>query len=132
MKRKMKKYEEEVEKGILWKDTKRYFGFPISFTKYSLDRERLYVDSGFLTSETNEVLLYRILDVKSSRSIWQRICGVGTVTLYNADKSDSVLELENIRRPHQIRRYISELVEMQRKANGITGKEIIGSVDAED
>ena len=32
-----------VEDEILWKDRKRYFGLPISFTVYSFDGNRLYI-----------------------------------------------------------------------------------------
>ena len=78
-------------------------------------------------SPSPEDLLYRILDIKSSRTLWQKIFGVGTITLYNADKSDGVLKLENIKDPNGVRRYISDLVEKQRKANGVAGREIIGS-----
>ena len=32
----------------LWKDRKRYFGMPISFTKYALSEDRLFISVGLL------------------------------------------------------------------------------------
>ena len=78
---------EVVEKEIPWADRKRILGMPISFTRYSIDEERLYVKKGLLRTELNEILLYRILDVRSTQTLWQRIFGVGTLTLYSADQS---------------------------------------------
>lgn len=124
----------ECKEKILWKDKKRHLGMPISFTKYAVDGERLYLDKGFFTTESNEILLYRILDIKTKRTLWQKICGVGTVTLYSADQSDRVLELKNIKKPKDVHHFISELVEKRRQERGIAGREMVGSgsVSAED
>ena len=115
------------QEEILWSDTKRWLGMPLTFTKYQVDNDRLYCKTGFLKTETNEILIYRILDIKSSRTLWQKICGVGTVTLFCSDKSDGILELKNIRKPDQVRRFLSELVETRRAETGIKGREIFGA-----
>ena len=41
----------------LWKDRKRYFGMPLSFTRYCLSEDRLFVSEGFLNLKDDEVLL---------------------------------------------------------------------------
>ena len=115
------------EEEILWADTKRWLGMPLTFTKYQVDKNRLYCKTGFLKTETNELLLYRILDIKSSQSLGQRIFGVGTVTLFCSDKSDGVMELRNIRKHEQVRKFLSNLVETRRNEAGVTGREIYGS-----
>ena len=33
---------------FLWKDRKRYFGLPLSFTRYCLSEDRLFISEGFL------------------------------------------------------------------------------------
>ena len=48
------------EEEILWADTKRWLGLPWTFTKYRADHDRLYRKDGFLKTETDETLLYRI------------------------------------------------------------------------
>lgn len=115
------------EHKILWNDRRRRMGMPLSFVKYSVDKERLYLEKGLFTTTTDELLLYRILDIKTKRTLWQKIFGVGTVTLYSADQSDRVLELKNIKKPKEVHHFISELVENRRKEYGIAGREMVGS-----
>lgn len=95
----------------LWKDRKRYFGLPISFTRYALSEDRLFLSVGFLNIKDDEVLLYRVRDIDTSRSLWQRIFGVGTVTVMSSDKSMPNLVLKNVRDPLFVKELIHQQVE---------------------
>lgn len=117
----------EEEYQPLWKDRKRILGMPITFTKYEVTANRLINSKGLLHTETNELLLYRILDIKMSRSLWQKIFGVGTIVLYCADQSHSTFALENIKKPNAVRKFLSKLVEQERALKGVTGREIYGA-----
>ena len=65
---------------LLWKERKRIWcGLPLTFTVYSYDNERFYVKSGFLNQRQDEVRLYRIQDLTVTRSLSQRIFGMGTI-----------------------------------------------------
>ena len=44
--------------NIIWKDRKRYLGMPLSFTRYSLSEDRLFLSVGFINLRDEEVLLY--------------------------------------------------------------------------
>ena len=99
------------EDEVLWADTKRFLGMPITFTKYKVDENRLYCN----------------MDIRSSQTLGQRIFGVGTVVLFCTDKTSGVLELKNIKKPDQVRRFLSDLVERRRTETGVKGKEIFGS-----
>lgn len=123
----MSKKENFSIKEILWNDKKRILGLPISFTKYSLDEDRLYIQTGLMKTEINEILLYRILDIKSSRSIGQKIFGVGTITLICADQNNRELELKNVKNPIKLHKFLSEIIENERKEKGIVGREIFGA-----
>ena len=57
---------------IIWKDRKRYLGLPLSFTRYSLSEDRLFLSIGFLNIKDEEVLLYRVRDINTSRTLWHR------------------------------------------------------------
>lgn len=59
--------------AYIWKDRKRYFGLPISFTRYRLSENRIFREKGFLNLKEEEVLLYRVRDLELTRSLWQRI-----------------------------------------------------------
>lgn len=111
---------------ILWSDRKRILGMPISFTKYSIDNERLYIKRGFFSTESDEILLYRILDIKTTRTLWQKLFGVGTIVLYSADRTDMNLEIKNVKKAAKLHRYLSDLIEANRRSKGIAGREIVG------
>ena len=81
----------------IWKDRKRYFGLPLSFTRYALSEDRLFISVGFLSIRDDEVLLYRVRDIDTRRSLWQRLFGVGTVTVVSSDKTMPSLVLKNTR-----------------------------------
>lgn len=118
--------------GKIWSDTKRICGLPISFTKYSLENDRLYVKKGLLNTSTDEILLYRILDVKSTQTFSQKIFGVGTVSIHCADKTNKVLMLYNIKNHEEVHRNISDVVEKERLERGLIGNEMLGTINVCD
>lgn len=116
-----------TEGAPIWKDRKHYFGLPLSFTRYEISNDRVLVNVGFFNTVEDELLLYRILDIKLIRNIFNKIFGVGTICLYSADKTDKVLYIKNIKNPREVRDLISSLVEEARAKIGIRGQEIIGT-----
>ena len=113
--------------NIIWQDRKRYFGLPISFTKYSLSEDRLFVESGFFNLLQNEVRLYRILDVQLKRSLGQRIFGVGSIMVSSSDKSLGTFEIKNIKDSANVKEMLSVQVEQQREAKRVVGREFMGA-----
>ena len=96
---------------FLWKDRKRYFGLPLSFTRYCLSEDRLFISEGFLNIRDDEILLYRVRDIDTRRSLWQRLFGVGTVTVISSDKTMPNLVLKNIKDPVFVKELIHKQVE---------------------
>ena len=119
-----------VEEPVLWHDRKRILGMPISFTVYDVDQDNLTIRKGLLSTTTDEMLLYRILDLKMKQTLGQKIFGVGTLTLYTADQSNPTVELVNIKYPDKVRRFLGNLIEQQRNAKGITGREMYARISA--
>lgn len=111
---------------ILWQDRKRILGMPISFTKYLIKNNRLYVSKGLFSTDENEVLLYRILDFTLKRTLLDKILGVGTIKLITCDPTDKEIYLEKIKKPKEIRDMLSDIVERQRKELNIKGREMYG------
>ena len=104
---------------MLWKDRKRHLGLPISFTKYSLsggEAPRIFRETGLFNLKEEEVLLYRVRDITLTRSFFQRIFGVGTVSLHSSDKTTPTLDLVNIPKSKDVKELIFSKVE-QAKAN---------------
>ncbi|MCE5236392.1 MAG: PH domain-containing protein [Clostridiaceae bacterium] len=121
-----KKAEQDGQGTLLWHDRKRILGMPLSFTKYEIDESRLTVRKGLFRTETDELLLYRVLDIKMVRTLGQKLVGVGTLKLYCADQSNGTLELKSIKKPEAVRKFLSRIVEQERNAKGVTGREIYG------
>jgi len=95
----------------LWKDRKRYFGMPLSFTRYALSEDRLFLSVGFLSIKDDEILLYRVRDIDTKRTLWQRIFGVGTVTVVSSDKTMPTLVLKNVKDPVFVKELLHKQVE---------------------
>ena len=95
----------------LWKDRKRYFGMPLSFTRYCLSEDRLFISEGFLNIKDDEILLYRVKDIDTHRSLWQRLFGVGTIIVASSDKTMPNLVLKNIKDPVFVKELIHKQVE---------------------
>ena len=110
----------------VWKDRKRTFlGLPFSFTRYRLTKEKILLDEGFFNRKENEVRLYRVMDLSLNRNFGQRLLGIGTITVTSSDKSLPLLELKNIKKSEFVKELISKLVEEERQAKRVTGREII-------
>lgn len=118
---------------LLWKDRKRTFlGLPLSFTKYSLDEERLFIKTGFLTQQEDEVRLYRIMDISLTRTLGQRIFGVGTIHCSSADKTLGDFDIKSIKHPKEVKEQLSQLVEEQRDKKRVTNREHMVDHDDDD
>ena len=116
----------------LWKDRKRYFGLPLSFTRYALSEDRLFLSVGFLSIKDEEVLLYRVRDISSSRSLGQRLFGVGTVTVVSSDKTMPSLVLKNIKDPMRIKELLHNQVEEMKIRRRMRVGEVMGMPDYND
>ena len=110
----------------LWKDRKRYFGLPLSFTRYALSEDRLFISVGFLNIKDDEVLLYRVRDIDTERNLFQRLFGVGTVTVMSSDKTMPNLVLKNIKDPVRVKEIIHKQVEEMKIKRRMRVGEILG------
>lgn len=100
--------------AYLWRDRKRHLGLPLSFTRYQLSEDRLFISEGFLNIQDDEVLLYRVRDIDTRRSLWQRLFGVGTVTVMSSDKTMPTLVLKNVKDPVMVKELIHQQVEQMK------------------
>lgn len=108
----------------IWTDKKRILGLPITFTTYSLSEDRLFVDKGLIKLESEEILLYRIRDLKFTQTLGQRIFGVGSVTVQSSDKTTPVLVIENVKNAFDVKELIHENVEKMK----LTRKMRVGEI----
>ncbi len=112
--------------SYVWQDRKRTFlGLPLSFTKYMLTEDRLFVEKGFLNSTYDEENLYRVRDVRVTRTLGQKLFGLGTVTVYSTDASNGETVLKSIKQPIEVKEEIVRLVDEARKKHNIRASEML-------
>ena len=112
----------------LWKDRKRFLGMPLSFTRYALTDDRLFLSVGFFSMKDDEILLYRIRDISTKRTLWQKLLGVGTVTVVSSDKTMPTLEIKNIKDPI----FFKELLHKQVEEMKIQRRVRLGEIMTDD
>ena len=108
---------------ILWKDKKHHLWFPLSFTTYYIEDDRLMIKSGFLNTTLDETLLYRIVDITFQQSFGGKIFGTGNIILKTKADADRNITLYNIKNPLMVRKMLSKMVEESRDRRNIVGKE---------
>ena len=119
-----------------YKERKRwlFLGLPFTFTKYTVNEEKLIVNRGFFKLQENTCYLYKIIDVKLERTLLERICGMGTIICYTGDVTDKVIKLIHIKNSKTINDFLlSQSEEMRRKRRTLNTLSLTqGMSDIED
>ena len=114
----------KLPNNTVWSDRKHtLFGLPWSFTKYILTDEKLLIVKGVFKQTEEEIRLYRILDMSLTRTVRERIDRVGTIHCCSSDKTASEFDIKHIKEPRHVKELLSELVEKQRIARGVSIRE---------
>lgn len=113
----------------IWKDRRRRMGMPLSFTRYRMSEDRLFLSVGLLNVRDEELLLYRVRDISVRRSLWQRLFGMGSVTVTSSDKTTPTLLLKNIRKPMEVKEILHQQVEEAKLRRRVRIGEIMGDPD---
>lgn len=114
----------------IWKDRKRIFcGLPWTFTVYELTNDRLFIESGLLTTSYDEIRLYRILDVTLERNLIQKIFGLGTIKCCSSDSTMKDFCIKNIKNSKNVIEILSKQIESERDSHRIMTREIIDDTD---
>ena len=117
---------------MLWRERKRIWcGLPWTFTVYSFDEERILVDSGVFTKRQDEIRLYRVLDLSVSRTLIQRIFGMGTIHLKTSDKTMGDFDMINIKKVMDVKTQLSDLVEANREKKRVVSREFMTGSSAD-
>ncbi|MCH5267330.1 MAG: PH domain-containing protein [Lachnospiraceae bacterium] len=124
----------ESTREYIWQARKRNaLGLPWTFTKYAFNEDRLFVTKGLLKTVEDEVRLYRIMDLSLTRTLSQKIFGMGTISISSADKTLGNFDLINIKNPIAVKEQLSQLVEENRDKKRVTGREFMGEeLEADD
>lgn len=91
-----------------------FFGLPFTFTTYLLSERKLTVRSGLLTTNEDDVLLYRVMDTSLRRTLMQKIFGLGSIHIASSDQSLPELVIKNIRNSRDFKDILDSRVEADR------------------
>jgi len=121
------------EQHTIMEERKRWllFGLPFTFTKYTLTNKKLVINEGLFVTHENEILLYRILDMSYSRSLIQKMFGMGSIKVDSQDVSSPVFTMKNIKHSKELKEALSEAVENEKLRLSIRRGEVIGVHDSQ-
>lgn len=68
----------------------------VRFTHFRVTTERIEVERGWISKQVDHLDLFRMKDVRVGISIFDRIVGIGTVTVISTDKSTPTLRIYGI------------------------------------
>ncbi len=94
----------------------KFFGLPFTFTKYTIEEEKLLINSGFLNVREDTCYMYKILDVRLEKSLGERFFGLGTIVCFTGDVTDKTIKLLHIKNAKEINDFIlTQSEEMRRR-----------------
>ena len=110
----------ETNQKLIYEERKRwtFLGLPFTFTKYLIGEEFVTIDSGFFKKVEDDCYIYKIQDVELTRTLGERMFGLGTVVCYTGDTTHPKLYLEHIKHAKEVKNYIlqtSEDLRMKRR-----------------
>ena len=91
----------------------------------------MFIETGFFNSVENEVRLYRIMDLQLSRTLGQKMFGLGTIKVKSADKTLGDFEIKNIKNSKEVKEQLSKLVEEMRDKKRVVNRELMMEDDEE-
>lgn len=97
-----------------------------------LSEDRLFLSKGFLNVTDDEILLYRVRDISTSRNLFQRLLGVGTVTILSSDKTCPTLVMKNIKDPVAVKELLHKSVEEMKLRQKVRISELTNMEDSGD
>lgn len=123
----------ELKLGVnneLMRERKRwaFLGIPWTFTKYILTEKKIIIQRGLFTSTENEILMYRVTDMTMTRTLFQKMFGLGTLVIYAHDKTNPTLEVKNIKHIREFKDTLSDAVEKDRLRMKMRQSEIVDGI----
>jgi uncharacterized membrane protein YdbT with pleckstrin-like domain len=122
---------EEVEFEVKWTDKpaglfQRFLTLiHLNFTEYQITKDELIIKKGLLFQRVNSIELYLLKDPDMTRSLYQRLLGIGTITVVIDSHSTSAragerLFIRNIRNCDKVRKLLRDSIEDDVMERGIT------------
>lgn len=95
----------------------------VNSSVYTLTDQRLKFSRGVFNKTVDDLELYRVRDTKLQQNLWERMFGLGELTLFTTDASTPEVKLSWIADAEQVREKIRRLVEARRDAKRVRALE---------
>lgn len=92
----------------------KFLALPLYFTRYSINEEKLNIRKGFFNITEDDTYMYKVQDVRLTKSFMERIFGLGTIICFTGDTTDPKLELKSIKHASELKDYLIEASEEAR------------------
>lgn len=109
-----------------------FLGLPFTFTKYTIKDDAVTIKRGFFTTIEDECYMYKIVDVRLTATLFEKMFGLGTITCFTGDTTDKELKLYHIKNSKIIKKYIFEASEAARLRRRTVNTLDIGSGAMDD
>jgi membrane protein YdbS with pleckstrin-like domain len=97
-----------------------YFFFMAAKTSRCIIRPaRLETETGIFSKHTDNLELWRIIDINLQQGPIERILGIGTITLKTTDEDAPLLELYQIPKAKKVFKYLQEQAPLRAKERGV-------------
>ena len=104
-----------------------HVGYRTAATRYRLTTQRLFVQTGLVAKRLEEVELFRVKDVTLEQGFFDRLLGVGQVTVLSTDDSAPRVTLAGIPEPEPVKEQIRTAFRAARRREGLRTGEFIPS-----
>jgi len=109
-----------------------FFGLPFTFTKYFVKEDMITIATGFFKIVENDCYMYKVQDVQLTRSLMERIFGLGTIVCHTGDTTHPTLTILHIKHSRVIKDFILQASEEARIKRRTVNMLDIGSDTMED
>ena len=90
------------------------------------------INKGLFKTTEDDCYMYKVQDVKLTRTLAEKMVGVGTITCFTGDSTDPQLVLKHIKKSKEIKEYILRASEEARLKRRTVNMLDIGSGDMSD
>ena len=121
----------EVEFEVKWSDKpaglfQRFLtAIHMNFTEYQITKDELIIKKGLIFQRVNSIELYLLKDPDITKSLYQRLLGIGTITVVvdshsTSNRAGERLFIRNIRNVEKVRKLLRDSIEDDVMERGIT------------
>ena len=102
---------------LLWQGRPSKLFSPIKAltNRYKLTNERLMIEHGFVGRRTEEMDLYRVNDVTVKQNPFERVYGMGDISVITTDATAPIKNLLNVRDPDRVKDLVREAARAERQ-----------------